>query len=380
MDTSNGSKQFGGTAYDVTVGSSGFVALDISPTINTLTLDSGAALTGSGSGPAPSLSVANGATVNGNLLLIPGLGTPPVSGPGSLFVGGDLNIGSSALVNLAGSLTVGGNLTTASPEMVLVSPSGTSQFSVSGTLTSQQGGVMLLGYSRCFGAFNSCPPPITLPLQPTNGPATSLGALVNNGQIYSWSNVTASTLVNNGTTSLIGGGASVKTLQNAGTIYLSNSCCSLGLEQTAGLTVGTGTPAVLGYNQFADGVLDEVLRGSSRYGTIVAGPWPLPGNTEGGYQVSLDGTLDIMLQNGFTPALGESFTILTTAPGDLSGTFSDVTWDAFDNGQGYFVVSYNQPAGEVVITAEAVPEPSTLLLLTPPLGFVSWRSCRRSKF
>jgi hypothetical protein len=42
-----------------------------------------------------------------------------------------------------------------------------------------------------------------------------------------------------------------------------------------------------------------------------------------------------MLQNGFKPRVGESFTILTTAPGDIFGTFSKVVWDSFDNGQGF---------------------------------------------
>ena len=119
----------------------------------------------------------------------------------------------------------------------------------------------------------------------------------------------------------------------------------------------------MGYTQFADGVLDEVLLGSSTYGTINGGPWPLPQGLVGGYPINLNGTLDIMLQDGFVPAIGESFTLITTAPRDIFGTFSNVVWDSFDNGQGGFVVRYDNAAGQVVITTELVPEPSTWMLL-----------------
>ncbi len=77
-----------------------------------------------------------------------------------------------------------------------------------------------------------------------------------------------------------------------------------------------------------------------------------------------------MLRNGFVPSIGESFTILTFNPGELSGTFKDVAWDTFDHGLGRFLVSYNNAGGDVVVTAEAAPEPSTLLLLAPALGFL----------
>lgn len=85
-----------------------------------------------------------------------------------------------------------------------------------------------------------------------------------------------------------------------------------------------------------------------------------------------------MFQNGFTPSIGDSFTILTFGPGKLNGTFSNVSWDSFDNGLGSFKVSYDNAAGNVVITAEAVPEPSTILLLAGGLGLmVFWISVRR---
>jgi hypothetical protein len=131
-------------------------------------------------------------------------------------------------------------------------------------------------------------------------------------------------------------------IKNGGTI---NIPASSGSSQGA-LNVGTGTPGS-GYNQFADGILQELIAGNSNYGMIaVQGP------------VVLNGTLDITLANGFMPTAGETFTILTFTPGDLAGSFANLTGDR------YFAISYNESAGDVVLTAEAVPEPPALLLVT----------------
>jgi hypothetical protein len=360
-----------GVGYDVTIGSSGFVALDVSPTINSLTLD------GTLYAPrsiAPQLTIVNGANVNGPLLFGGEYSQPPV-GPGSLSVGGDLNIGaSSAPFVVNGPLTVGGSLTNSSPGMVLVSNTASDRFSVAGALTNQAGGTMFLGNSRCFNPNAGCPSatPFTALLP---GPTTSVGAFVNSGKIYSWSNITASILTNNGMASFINGSAGAATLRNGGTVYIANSCCSLAPEQTSALSVGTGTPTSLGYTQFTNGVLDEILSGNSAYGQINAGPWSTPPRGQlRGYPVDLSGTLDILLRNGFIPSIGEAFTIITTGPGDISGSFNHVVWDSFDNGQGYFSISYDNAAGDVVITAEAIPEPRTFFLLVPLLSFVFWRT------
>jgi len=96
-----------------------------------------------------------------------------------------------------------------------------------------------------------------------------------------------------------------------------------------------------------------------------------------GYPINLNGTLDIMLGNAFTPIIGESFTLITTAPGDIFGSFNNIVWDSFDNGQGGWLVSYDNAAGQVVLTAELVPEPSTwMLLITAAVPFAVL--CRRN--
>jgi hypothetical protein len=364
----------GATAYDVTIpsNSSNFVGLDISPTINSLSMNGGTIYAAQGA--SPNLSVVNDATINATVYFSGAPGPPP-AGPGSLSVGGNLTFGSAPAASLVnGSVTVGGNMAN-SQFLQLVSSSGTNVFNVAGTLRNQMGGTLVLGNERCFGfAEASCP--LVLPaLSLAGAPATTLGGLVNNGTMYSWAGITANTINNSGLLSFIGGGPTVHALTNSGTIYISNSESSIAPMETAGVTVGTGTPGAihLGYNQFADGILNEVISGASTYGQIQAGPWPTPpqGALEG-YGIHLDGTLDITLANGFTPTFGEKFTLITTAPGDIFGQWANVTWDSFDNGQGIFVVSYDNADGEVILQAELAPEPETFALLglsLPPLFY-----------
>ena len=47
---------------------------------------------------------------------------------------------------------------------------------------------------------------------------------------------------------------------------------------------------------------------------------------------ALDGTLDIELQNGFTPQAGSSFIIGYAKAGGLSGQFANISNQFFNNG------------------------------------------------
>ena len=134
------------------------------------------------------------------------------------------------------------------------------------------------------------------------------------------------------------------TLANGGSMMLLDSGRpSMGDSLNVGSHVTGAT--VPGYHQFSDGILDELVLGPSSYGSIdVIGP------------ASLSGTLDVLLENGFTPTVGEQFTILTFTPGQLTGAFDSLL-------NPYFAVTYDNAGGRVVVTAEATPEPASWVLL-----------------
>jgi autotransporter-associated beta strand protein len=90
---------------------------------------------------------------------------------------------------------------------------------------------------------------------------------------------------------------------------------------------------------------------------------------------NLNGILDPMLLNGFIPEIGESFTFMEYA--SLTGAFSRIQNQTFDNGMEHWVVTY-QPTF-AILTAVAGPaqvpdQASTLLLLTLSLlGLVTYQ-------
>ncbi|MGD9127617.1 MAG: PEP-CTERM sorting domain-containing protein [Planctomycetia bacterium] len=92
--------------------------------------------------------------------------------------------------------------------------------------------------------------------------------------------------------------------------------------------------------------------------------------------VTLGGTLEIDFIDGYTPADGDSFTVIEYT--SRSGTFGSITWDgAFD-----LIASYGATALTLTVdygdSVTAVPEPSTLVLLLGAacgLGFF-WRKRR----
>jgi autotransporter-associated beta strand protein len=76
----------------------------------------------------------------------------------------------------------------------------------------------------------------------------------------------------------------------------------------------------------------------------------------------LDGFLYPMLLNGFTPTIGESFTFLDYA--SLTGAFSHIGNEVFNNGTERWVVTYQATDGILTATRNVPDQASTLLLLT----------------
>lgn len=139
----------------------------------------------------------------------------------------------------------------------------------------------------------------------------------------------------------------MNTLANGGTI----SAASGALIRVGGSNFTTTS----GYQQLAGGTLDELISGKSTFGVI-----DMTG------AASLNGTLDVMLKNGFVPTVGEQFTFLDFTTGDLTGTFSKFLGQTFDNGQEDWDLTYDNAAGEVFLTAGSTAPCNALLAIARP--------------
>jgi hypothetical protein len=137
------------------------------------------------------------------------------------------------------------------------------------------------------------------------------------------------TLVVDPTGSFTGGGNLGVSLENQGTVRPGFS---------------PGTLSVIGdYAQGASAELHIDLAGATR------GAWDL---LSASGAVSLDGSLNVFLLGGYTPALGESFTIVT-ARGGVSGTFSDAVLPPLPAGQTWSI-EYD-PTSVVLSTTTGQP-------------------------
>jgi len=187
----------------------------------------------------------------------------------------------------------------------------------------------------------------------------SAATLTNNGTIQQFDNssgqvntiLASSNLVNSGFIYQYGysGQNVIKTLQlyNAGTIFQYNTSFA------DSILVGTGVAGAPGYYQLANGTLGEYINMSS-FGVV---------NIMNGVPVTLNGTLDILLQSGFNPAVGSTYDFINFSPGQLNGAFVIIQNILFNNGAEKWVVIYDNAAGHVELQARATPELSSVLLL-----------------
>jgi autotransporter-associated beta strand protein len=161
---------------------------------------------------------------------------------------------------------------------------------------------------------------------------------INRGVLKVDGSITSNTFVNHGGT-LAGTGTVGGNVTNAGVVSPGDA---------------PGTLTVNGnYAQASNGTLLIDIGGSNNGQFSVL---DVLGNA------NLDGFLHPVLLNGFTPTIGESFTFLDYA--SLTGAFSSIQNQVFDNGMERWVVTYQ--ATDAVLTATRnVPDlGSTLLLLT----------------
>jgi RHS repeat-associated protein len=131
-------------------------------------------------------------------------------------------------------------------------------------------------------------------------------------------------ITNNATVSLDGSGASIAALaglnSNSGSVSLTNGAAFTtagDFSNSGGLTAGAGSTFTIAgnYTQTAAGTLDVQLGGtpaSGQFGQVAA---------QGA--ATLDGNLNASLVNGFTPASGQDFPVMTFA--SASGSFATVT-------------------------------------------------------
>jgi hypothetical protein len=168
-------------------------------------------------------------------------------------------------------------------------------------------------------------------------------------------------------------------IANSGTITVKNGSTVdppfinnigiVNIDSTSTFVVGTGTATGPGYVQLANGTLGEMIS-NSNFGQIFAS------------SASLNGTLDIMLQGGFNPAVGSSYDIILMSPGGLSGAFSTILNQVFNGGTEIWNVTYDNVNGLVVLTAAqngtpTTPEPGTFLLFGSSLMGVAYAARRR---
>ena len=189
-----------------------------------------------------------------------------------------------------------------------------------------------------------------------------------------WSPSYPGTTIPSGTVINIGAGAvctisgpisNAGTINNAGTVINNSTITNTGTFSHTGTYKGTGT---FNGSVFTNG--GTVAPGASPGCTVFGAGYTNGGGTEvielGGTTVcsgydqlqvtgtaTLSGTLDVQLFGGFTPVLGNSFTIMTSTT--ISGTYATVILPSLGGSLGWDL-QYNFPStGDITLTVITAP-------------------------
>jgi len=180
-------------------------------------------------------------------------------------------------------------------------------------------------------------------------------SVANNGSLI----VSAGQFINHGT--LQGNGRFVPA---AGTALVNAGTLAPGFSAGA-LTVDGD------YEQTATGVFEVELASLVSFDTL-----DVQGN------VKLDGTLRVLSLGGYTPTIGDSFTIATFDDGigdasDLAGAFAQLVWAGFSPGIG-FTANYLEHSVVLNVVASPVPLPAAVWLFAPGIFALFGAGVRRT--
>jgi hypothetical protein len=291
------------------------------------------------------------------------------------FTGGTLN--NTGTVNLNRDFSFGG------------ATAGIVNLNAGGTLNSAALLTNASGHSQSnAGALNN----------QTGATLANLGSLTNSGALTNAGSFTNSgTFTNTGTGTVTGTGNFTQTagvsridgnfVQNqvslqGGQMLGTGTIASVVVNDTGVIQAGAvGAPGTLGIDgsfvQRAAGTLRALIGGTAAgQSSLIAVSGP----------ISLAGTLELGTVNGYSFAAGDSLTLLTFAPGSLTGSFDNVVYGALASlgtgpaiGAGLLLdVHYNNNLGNVQLSVTtAVPEPANWALILSGLGLVGWVARRR---